>query len=151
MSTHEPRVPYDRAKWEENYDRIFNRRPRCDAALMAEATDELYRREPGRLESEMDDAYRNAGTAQAEMPKYQCHKRVHALKIKHIELYLPPEKDLGDVCVIHPDDNGYAPFVIPREWVEKHKPEVGGYYVVYDDGYTSYSPAAAFEAGYTRI
>jgi hypothetical protein len=33
---------------------------------------------------------------------------------------------------------------------EKHA-HVGGYFVVYDDGYTSYSPAAAFESGYSRI
>jgi len=33
----------------------------------------------------------------------------------------------------------------------KHKPEVGGYYVVYADGYKSFSPAQAFEEGYTRV
>jgi hypothetical protein len=30
-------------------------------------------------------------------------------------------------------------------------PSVGGYYVVYDDGYKSYSPSEAFEGGYTKI
>ena len=30
-------------------------------------------------------------------------------------------------------------------------PEVGGYYVVHKDGYKSFSPANAFEEGYTRI
>ncbi len=29
------------------------------------------------------------------------------------------------------------------------KTEVGGYYVVYEDGYKSFSPAGAFESGYT--
>jgi hypothetical protein len=33
----------------------------------------------------------------------------------------------------------------------KHKPEVGGYYVVYKDGYRSFSPAEAFETGYEKI
>jgi hypothetical protein len=33
----------------------------------------------------------------------------------------------------------------------KHAPEVGGYYVVYADGYKSYSPAKAFEDGYTQV
>lgn len=37
------------------------------------------------------------------------------------------------------------------EYVAKHKPEVGGYYVVYEDGYKSFSPASAFESGYTRL
>ena len=33
----------------------------------------------------------------------------------------------------------------------KHDPQAGGYYVVYADGYQSFSPAQAFEEGYTRI
>lgn len=33
----------------------------------------------------------------------------------------------------------------------KHKPVAGGYFVVYEDGYESFSPAKAFEEGYTRI
>ena len=28
---------------------------------------------------------------------------------------------------------------------------VGGYYVVYEDGYKSFSPAGAFESGYTPL
>lgn len=35
--------------------------------------------------------------------------------------------------------------------IGKHGPQVGGYYVVYADGYISYSPAAAFEDGYRLI
>ena len=38
-----------------------------------------------------------------------------------------------------------------EEWLDKHNPEVGGYYVVYEDGYKSFSPAKAFEEGYTLI
>lgn len=38
-----------------------------------------------------------------------------------------------------------------REWMTKHNPVVGGYLVLYDDGYCSFSPAEAFESGYTRI
>ena len=37
------------------------------------------------------------------------------------------------------------------EYVAKHKLEVGGYYVVYEDGYKSFSPASAFESGYTPL
>jgi hypothetical protein len=29
--------------------------------------------------------------------------------------------------------------------------DIGGYYVVYEDGYKSFSPASAFENGYTRL
>jgi hypothetical protein len=34
-------------------------------------------------------------------------------------------------------------------WVAKHEPWVGGYIVVYDDNYTSFSPEKAFDEGYT--
>lgn len=80
-----------------------------------------------------------------EMPKYQCHKQVHALKIKQVELVpLGPH-------MIHPEEDGFAPFGVDDTYIKKHNPQAGGYFVVYEDGYTSYSPAAAFENGYTRI
>jgi site-specific recombinase XerD len=41
------------------------------------------------------------------------------------------------------------PIHVRHDYVHKHKPEAGGYYVVYADGYKSYSPAKAFEEGYT--
>ena len=75
-----------------------------------------------------------------KMPRYQCHKQVHALKIAAF-----------DGAIITPADEGYAPFVVTEDYVRKHNPEAGGYYVVYDDGYKSFSPAKAFEEGYTRI
>ena len=50
-----------------------------------------------------------------------------------------------------PDEEGYDKVPMSPEYVAKHKPEVGGYYVVYEDGYKSFSPAGAFESGYTRL
>jgi hypothetical protein len=79
--------------------------------------------------------------AQIEMPKYQCHKKVWALKIAGISLN-------GELAFA---DDGYAPILMPKDWLDKHNPEVGGYYVVYQDGYKSFSPAQAFEEGYSRI
>jgi len=40
---------------------------------------------------------------------------------------------------------------VDGQYLRQHRPEVGGYYVVYKDGYKSYSPAKAFEEGYTRL
>lgn len=87
-----------------------------------------------------------------EMPRYQCHKQVWALKIKAIE-QSPVEQTAfaGGSWDITPEESGYAKFPVPHAYYEKHKPEAGGYYVVYDDGYKSYSPAAAFESGYTAV
>jgi hypothetical protein len=41
--------------------------------------------------------------------------------------------------------------LVSKEYNDKHAPEIGGYYVLYDDGYESWSPAAAFESGYTLV
>lgn len=93
-------------------------------------------------------------TASREMPKYQCHKQVWALKIK--EIAHKPNPDTTGCsgassygATITPVDDGYGPFDVSPEYVNKHNPQAGGIYVVYEDGYESYSPAAAFGAGYS--
>lgn len=103
-----------------------------------------------------DKAYEaeDSGAPQAEMPRYKCHKEVWALKIKEIR-QAPANQEranAGGDWYLVPEDKGYGPVLVGHDnYVAKHKPQVGGYYVVYDDGYKSYSPAAPFEAGYTRI
>lgn len=85
--------------------------------------------------------------AGSEMPKYRSHKTVWALKIKSATLTDNPS---GTVLIV-PEDAGYAPFEVDAPYVLKHEPKAGGYYVVYDDGYKSWSPADAFEGGYTLV
>lgn len=114
------------------------------------------------------------------MPKYRCFKEVWALKIKEIEPIDPPtflsavcrgSKVLGTACgdcercswyrknpsFLHggaylvPEDERYANIQVDIEYLSKHKPVAGGYYVVYKDGYKSFSPAQAFEEGYVKI
>lgn len=76
------------------------------------------------------------------MQKYKCHKTVEASKI----VGFSSEKD-GALQVQF--SNRIDDFKeVTAEWFAKHEPHVGGYYVVYEDGYTSFSPAAAFESGY---
>jgi hypothetical protein len=53
--------------------------------------------------------------------------------------------------MVTPADEGYAPFKVDSAYMSKHKPVEGGYFVVYEDGYKSFSPAEAFESGYSRI
>ena len=88
-----------------------------------------------------------------EMPKYRCHKEVWALKIKAI---VNPndglETDDGERVLTFSDKRyEHAAFVVNDDYIKKHNPQVGGYYVIYKDGYKSFSPAEAFEEGYTRI
>lgn len=89
------------------------------------------------------------------MPQYQCHKKVWALKIKAIvfdrNLAKHENRETDGTATITPDDSGYAPFKVDAAYVTKHKPELGGFFVQYEDGYKSFSPAKAFEDGYTRI
>ena len=82
-----------------------------------------------------------------EMPRYKCHKEVWALKIKDILR----EPGQYEPSLIVPEEEAYAPFLVPAAYVAKHNPQIGGYYVVYSDGYESFSPADAFESGYSRI
>lgn len=80
-----------------------------------------------------------------EMPRYQSHKKVHALKMKSV-------RDLPDGAgEFVPEEPGYATVALSAEYMTKHRPQAGGYYVVYPDGYTSWSPAEAFESGYTPL
>ncbi len=85
------------------------------------------------------------------LPRYKCHKEVRALKIADIGNPNQPGAEDDGSRMIVPAEEGYAPFTVDHSYMSKHKPEVGGYYVVYADGYQSYSPAAAFESGYSRI
>lgn len=82
-----------------------------------------------------------------EMPKYKCHKEVRALKIEAIGVR--EDREGGGVAL--EVEKPFPPIIVTAEWCAKHNPEPGGYYVLYRDGYTSFSPAEAFEDGYTRI
>ncbi len=88
------------------------------------------------------------------MPAYQSHKTVQALKIKAI--INPnegiPDEDNGERILTF-SDPGYeaCAFLVDADYMEKHKPTIGGYYVRYRDGYESWSPAETFEEGYTRL
>ncbi len=85
-----------------------------------------------------------------KLPQYKCHKEVWALKISQIVDRSGPE-ETGGSQEIHPKNQIFAPFQVSHEYMTKHKPQVGGYYVRYADGYESYSPADVFEDGYTLI
>lgn len=88
----------------------------------------------------------------AEMPKYECHKQVWALKIAKIVIDGEgEERETDGSAVITPEEVGYAPFKVDSSYITKHNPKIGGYYVVYQDGYKSYSPVKAFEEGYKKI
>lgn len=69
---------------------------------------------------------------------YQCHKQVRAAKIERVD---------PRALVLE----GSSRYPIEREFLDRCKPQPGGYLVVYEDGYESYSPAKPFEEGYKLI
>lgn len=82
-----------------------------------------------------------------ELPRYKCHKEVHALKIKEVD---DRGFAAGGARLVF-EEEGFAPIDVSEEYMRKHQPKVGGYYVVYEDDYESWSPGVAFKRGYTRI
>ncbi len=94
----------------------------------------------------MADQEQNPSCVSVEhvLPTYECHKKVRAAKITNIE---------GNVLVLFvPGPTAYTlNCVVPGAFIAKHHPRVGDYYVQYEDGYASVSPAHAFENGYARV
>lgn len=84
-------------------------------------------------------------TAQMEMPKYRSHKQVWALKISAIEIL-----EDGSAKIM-PEDKRYGMITAPDYKSKFKSGDDPGYYVVYADGYKSWSPTKAFEDGYTLI
>ena len=81
----------------------------------------------------------------AKIPQYRSHKVVGALKIKEVA----GNADFS--ATLYFEDDNYAPIDVDKEYVGKHRPQAGGYYVRYADNYESWSPAKAFEEGYELI
>ena len=77
---------------------------------------------------------------------YQCHKKVRAAKIERIGVIMS-----GDSIVFVKLEGISDEYVFDIEIINKHNPKAGWYYVIYDDGYESFSPPDAFENGYTKI
>ena len=86
------------------------------------------------------------------MQKYKCHKEVEAVKIREFGLPGRTLEEAREAQVVRLVLEGHPHNVaVTSAWMEKHKPEPGGYYVVYAGGYASYSPADVFEDGYAPI
>lgn len=90
---------------------------------------------------------------QRQLPTYKSHKTVWALKIAEIQQSPADELSTvdGGTWRLIPENPGYGPITVPQSYVVKHAPQPGGYYVVYADGYASFSPAKAFEEGYIAL
>lgn len=85
----------------------------------------------------------------SQLADWKCrHKIVKAGKIT----MLPMERDgqpIGPVVVQDANGGDYG-VDMPAAAFARGRPNPGDYIVIYEDGYKSWSPAKAFEDGYTR-
>jgi len=85
----------------------------------------------------------------ATLPRYRCHKEVRAGKIGAI--HHTTKGATLDLVMPEGLPQQIVPVEVTTDWVKRHEPKTGGYFVAYDGGYTSYSPAQAFESGYALL
>ena len=84
------------------------------------------------------------------MKTYKCHKTVKAFKI--LDIYKNGSAKGGWFIVSFDDGTEIRGVDVTDYWAEKNTDlNKGGYFVQYEDGYKSYSPAEPFEAGYTEV
>jgi hypothetical protein len=86
-----------------------------------------------------------------QLPHYKCNKLVRAGKIDSIFPHSNPTPAWAATLVLILPDGKPCEFPASQEWLDKHKPVIGGYFVLYEDGYQSFSPKHAFESGYSLI
>lgn len=84
------------------------------------------------------------------LPRYKSHKVVNAVEIVEISDSVFPGRTMV-YCKTPGSSERRVNVTVGVEWIRRHKPEVGGFVVLYGDGYLSYSPKEPFLAGYTRI
>lgn len=92
-------------------------------------------------------------SSEPPMPQYLCHKKVWALKIAGVSHPAPTAADAepDGSMILSFSDKRFADRRVSHVYVLKHLPSPGGYFVVYEGGYESFSPADAFESGYTLV
>lgn len=77
-----------------------------------------------------------------DIPQFTCHKEVRAIKIEGVGA----RRIDGATLILNGIDE---PLHLTPAELDRLRPQESGYLVIYNDGYISWSPADAFEAGYT--
>lgn len=83
------------------------------------------------------------------MRKYRSHKVVEASEISAIDK--GTERTHGDVVNYGITTVSGENFEVPASFYARGMPKGRSYLVRYEDGYLSWSPAKAFEDGYTLV
>lgn len=78
-----------------------------------------------------------------KLPQFKSHKIVGAAKVQAISW-------IDESAVQLTLEGVESEFTVDSKEIDKHRPDVGWYLVRYEDGHISFSPAEAFENGYTK-
>ena len=79
-----------------------------------------------------------------QLSKYKSHKIVRAGKILDIGNGGTEGTFELEIYAGHTIEEK-----MPADWIERHNPVIGGYIIVYEDDYVSFSPNKAFVEGYS--
>ena len=88
------------------------------------------------------------------MDRYKSHKIVEAARIVGLPGFGEGRQATASRTVwIEPVSGAKESIEVPADWftAQGSRAQIGGYLVRYEDGYISYSPAKAFEEGYTLL
>lgn len=81
------------------------------------------------------------------LKSYTSHKTVRAAEILNVGNYF----QTGDGLFRHITLAGGVTISLPQAMFLRYVPEYGDFYVVYEDGYRSFSPRKAFVDGYAPV
>jgi len=87
------------------------------------------------------------GELKHSMPRYRCIKCVSAAKITTLLTHVD---GMLDLTLVGPDGEKFKTRM-SADWNHKHAPDKGGYLVMHDDGYMSYSSPESFDAGFVLL
>lgn len=84
------------------------------------------------------------------LPAYICHKKVRAARILEVVLDNVDPPLMGTLLLEIPGQPIYQ-HRIAAGWIERHQAEIGGYFLQYEDGYTTYCHGNSFESAYSQL
>jgi hypothetical protein len=90
-----------------------------------------------------------AASQSKNWPSYRSFKTVKAAMIVEVPEFTP-NQEVGKI-VVEVDDYIYDVVINPKQLFSRGLAKPGDYYVVYEDGYDSWSPQNAFEKGYLLL
>ena len=89
------------------------------------------------------------------LPEYRPRETIEAFKIKEVQLdsdkAREESRETDGSALLIPEDEKIRCLKVTAWYIRMHKPQVGGYYVRYEEGTESFQSAEKFESNYLLI